>query len=233
MTSTRSRLTALGHYEAHESEFVRIGRVASRGFMIGAAIFSPATLQHENAFYRYLVLYILSISTVIHIAFNWEAVRRHFFLALVTIAMPSIVMVPYSEGSVQLLLGRLPILIMSMSLFVEFFEEYSRRFTPNTRHWGRAPDPRLLQLDADSEAEGEPVPLTPGRHDELLAHMNGGERDQYRAPSQVSSEISLSTVGSGRLPSSCDTRIRAFWCDALVEGHERRRENEEREDQAD
>ncbi|KAI0842918.1 hypothetical protein F5Y06DRAFT_76672 [Hypoxylon sp. FL0890] len=230
MTSTRSHLTALGHHEAQEPKFVRIGRVPSRGFMIGAAIFFPATLHLDNAFYRYLVLCTFSISTIIHIACNWEAVRRYFFLALVTIAMPSVVTLPFSEGSVPLLLGRLPILIMLMGLFIE---EYSRRFMPNSRNWERAPDPRLSPSAADYKAGGEYILLPPGLHDELVVHMYGGERDQYRAPSQVSSEISLSTVGSGRLPSSCDTMTRAFWCNELVEDHKHRGEHEDRGSQTD
>ncbi|OTA86771.1 hypothetical protein M434DRAFT_147732 [Hypoxylon sp. CO27-5] len=231
MASTRNHSMTLGHPEAHEAHgpiFEHIRRVPIRGIMIGAALFFPAAIQYEHSFYQYLALCIFFISTVFHIAFNWKVVRRYFFLALVTIAMFSIVTLPCPLGSVPLLLGRLPILVMLMSLFIE---ECYRCFIPNSRHWERAPDQRLLPTDANSEAEGEPVPLTPRGREELLVHMNGGERIQYSASSQVSSDISLSNVGPGRLPPSCDTIIRPFWYGEEVEDHERRREHEERKSQ--
>ncbi|KAI0102320.1 hypothetical protein F4776DRAFT_493019 [Hypoxylon sp. NC0597] len=231
MASTRNPSTTLGHqiaHEPHELEFGRIRRVLVQGIMIGGALFFPAALQYEDTFYQYLALCIFFISTVFHIALNWKVVSRYFLLALVTIAMLfSIVTLPYSEGSIPLLLGGLSILVMLMGLFIE---EYFRCFAPNSRYWERAPDHQLLPTDAGSDAE-KPVPLTPGRRDELLVHMNGGEKNQYSASSQVSSEISLSNIGSGRLPSSCDTMTRAFWHDDEIEDRKRGREDEERESQ--
>lgn len=54
--------------------------------------------------------------------------------------------------------------------------------------------------------------------------MNGGELEPYQAPSQISSDISLS-AGHGKLPSSCDSMMRSFWPDELVQEGEIRKEN--------
>lgn len=46
----------------------------------------------------------------------------------------------------------------------------------------------------------------------------------YQAPSQMSSDISLSD-GHGKLPSSCDSMTRSFWPDKLAQEGEVREES--------
>ncbi|KAI1106646.1 hypothetical protein F4804DRAFT_330063 [Jackrogersella minutella] len=164
-------------------------RVLSRGIMVGAAFILSAFAQYEDAFYQNLIFFIFAISTSTHIILNWEAFKRYFFLALITVFVPTLVTLPYPQGSMSSLLHRLPILIMTMNLLIE---EYYRRFTDN-RHWerDRIPDPGLVPPDAESEVEEYPIIPMSGQSDELLVYMNGGEREQYQAPSQVSSDISL------------------------------------------
>ncbi|OTA69300.1 hypothetical protein K449DRAFT_428740 [Hypoxylon sp. EC38] len=226
MASTRNHSMTLGHREAHEAHgpiIGRIRRVPVRGIMIGAALFFPAALQHEHSFYQYLALCIFSISTVFHIAFNWK---------IILLLSPGYDCYVFNRHTT--LFGLRPYIVQRGEILTSISHvELLRCFIPNNRHWERAPDQRLLPTYADSEAEGEPIPLTPRGRDELLVHMNGGERIQYSASSQVSSDISLSNVGPGRLPSSCDTIIRPFWYGEEVEDHERRREHEERKSQTE
>ncbi|KAI0848962.1 hypothetical protein F5Y00DRAFT_262119 [Daldinia vernicosa] len=183
-------------------------RMLSGGIMVGAAMLLPA-FQHEEAFYRYLILWLFGISTFVHNALIWEAVVNYFFLALVMIVAVIFIMIPHSDVSASFLLGRVPLLISLMSLFVE---DCSRRFNQNNRHRKKAQDPKLVPPGADSDMDGRSFFML-GHRDELFSHMNGGEIRQYNASSQHSSDISLSNLGPGRLPSSCDTMIRDFWRD--------------------
>ncbi|KAI0382073.1 hypothetical protein F5Y04DRAFT_57427 [Hypomontagnella monticulosa] len=204
MTSMRSSM-ALGRPGANSTRLSSASRVLSRGTMIGTSILAPA-FRHEDAFYRYLNLCIFAISTLVHNALNWEAVIRYFFLALVTVALSILLTLPYDSMSVSFLLDRGPILIMLMSVLIE---EYSSRFTPNIRPRRGAPTSELVLTDTDFDGVQYWLSSMPNR-DELLAHMNGGERERYHTASQVSSDISLST-SPGTLPSSCDSIIRSFW----------------------
>lgn len=188
--------------------------------MIGAALLLPA-IQHENTFYRNLTWCIFWIATFIHNALNWQAVVRHYYLALVATIGPILFMLPYSEVSLYSVLDRFPTLIMTMSLFIE---EYSRHDMPRENQWERAPSPRRAPLDG-LEFGRRSVVLISGQREELLVHMKGGEGEQYHPPSQASSDISLSAV-SGRLPSSCDTKVRNFWPE-LEQEHDSRMKNEE------
>ncbi|KAI1653027.1 hypothetical protein F4813DRAFT_394058 [Daldinia decipiens] len=185
-------------------------RVVSGGIMVGAAMLLPA-FQHEEAFYRYLILWLFGISTLVHNALIWEAVVNYFFLALATIVAVIFVTTPHSNVSVSFLLGRVPLLIALMSLFVE---DCSRRFNQNSRYRKKAQDPKLIPPGAESDVDGHSFFML-GPHDELFSHMNGGGMRQYNASSQHSSEISLSNLGPGRLPSSCDSMIRDFWREDL------------------
>ncbi|KAI1642412.1 uncharacterized protein F4817DRAFT_352921 [Daldinia loculata] len=192
-----------------EARFDR-ARVLSGGIMVGAAMLLPA-FQHEEAFYRYLILWLFGISTLVHNALIWEAVVNYFFLALATTVAVIFITIPHSNVSVSFLLGRAPLLIALMSLFVD---DCSRRFNQNSHHRKKARDPKLIPPGAESDVDGHSFFML-GPHDELFSHMNGGEMRQYNAPSQHSSEISLSNLGPGRLPSSCGSMIRDFWRDDL------------------
>ncbi|KAI1802480.1 hypothetical protein F4811DRAFT_554839 [Daldinia bambusicola] len=180
--------------------------------MVGAAMFLPVlpAIQYEDDFYRYLLFLLFGASTIVHNALIWKAVVDYFSLALVTTIGVILITLLHSGVSVSLLLGRIPLLIASMSLFVE---ECSRRFGPNSRERKKAPDPKLIPPDAGVDVDEQPAFLTLSHHSELLSHMYGGETRQYNASSQHSSEISLSNVGPGRLPSSCGSMVRIFWRD--------------------
>ncbi|KAI1465712.1 uncharacterized protein F4812DRAFT_109123 [Daldinia caldariorum] len=204
-------------------------RVLSGGIMVGTAMFLPVlpAIQYEDDVYRYLLFLLFGASTIVHNALIWEAVVDYFFLALVTTIGVILITLLHSGVSVSFLLGRVPLLIASMSLFVE---ECSRRFGPNSRQRKKAPDPKLIPPDAGVVMDEQPVFLTLSHHSELLSHMYGGETRQYNASSQHSSEISLSNVGPGRLPSSCDSMVRIFWRDE-PEGIARFKRGEERDDE--
>ncbi|KAI1394231.1 uncharacterized protein F4822DRAFT_42168 [Hypoxylon trugodes] len=220
MDSVRDFLAALGHYYGvHEANLRRVGTDVSRGLMTGAAIALSVFIHHENTFYQSLAFYIFAVSLILFNVLNREAVMRHFYLALVTVVVPALITLPRFEISVSFLLGRVPILLMAMSLLVE---EYSRRFVLNSHHWERAPD---VPPDAIPADEHGGFRMYTGNGDELFAHMNGGERYQYHAQS---SDISLSTR-TGRLPSSADTIIHSFWNGELDPTREYREENKEQE----
>lgn len=97
-------------------------------------------------------------------------------------------------------------------------------------------DRLLRHLMSDSRFEPPDVDPEPNedlnihiydRNDDsdLFAYMDGGEIADYHTPSQTSSDISLSNVGSGKLPSSCDTMTRTFWPDDLDQTYEYEEEN--------
>ncbi|KAI2465076.1 hypothetical protein F4781DRAFT_435808 [Annulohypoxylon bovei var. microspora] len=143
MESVRSLLMTPGHVESHETKFERIGRVLSRGFMIGAAILQPVFAQYEHTFYKLLHL---------------------------------------------------------------------------------TPDSRFIPPDGGSEVDEHSIHML-GIVDEYFAHMDGGQGEQYHTPSQVSSDISLSNAGPGRLPPSCDTMTRTFWPDNIDQNRECRKDD--------
>ncbi|KAI8965883.1 hypothetical protein F5Y11DRAFT_259811 [Daldinia sp. FL1419] len=203
-------------------------KVLSKGIMVGAAMFLPV-FQHEDPLYRYLILWLFGISTFVHNALIWEAVVDYFFMALVVIVTVILITIPRSNISIYFLLGRIPLLIALMSLFVE---ECSRRFNQNGRRRRKAPDPKLIPPDDEVDMDKHPVLSMLNDRGELLSHMTGGEMGQYTAPSQHSSEISLSNIGPGRLPSSCGSMVRNFWHDeseSLLE-YKRGEELEDRND---
>ncbi|KAI1765333.1 hypothetical protein GGR53DRAFT_465522 [Hypoxylon sp. FL1150] len=112
---------------------------------------------------------------------------------------------------------------MWMSLFIE---EYSRLVTLHSTHWERAPSPRQILPVVSSEVNSHAFVLPMrSRQDELLIYTNGGE-EQYSAPSQTSSDISLTTSAPGRLPSSADTMVRAFWSELDQDPGDRRQNDE-------
>lgn len=137
-------------------------------------------------------------------------------------------MLPHSDITVLFLLDRSPILIMLISVFIEEYSrlvnyprsrtdlkekrctKYLSRFTPNIPYQRRALATELGLTDTDFDGVGHWFSSMPNNRDEFLAHMNGGEREPYRVPSQVSSDISLPN-SPGTLPSSCDSIIRSFW----------------------
>ncbi|KAI1376256.1 hypothetical protein F4677DRAFT_86294 [Hypoxylon crocopeplum] len=222
MASTRSGSITHDRFEAYETKFEHGSRVLSRGLMIGAGMFL-SVIDRENKIYRYL-LYIFGTSLFIHNALNWEAVKRYFTPVLAMTSALVLVTLPYSDGSVSRLLDRVPIYIMLMSLFIE---ELSRHLKSYSRHWERAPNPRQASLNADLKPYEQLAAFIPPRREELFDHMEGGEENGYHVPSQVSSDISLPTLGCGRLPSSCDSMTRSFWPNEAVPGHEPREENDE------
>ncbi|KAI2633706.1 hypothetical protein GGS26DRAFT_58308 [Hypomontagnella submonticulosa] len=205
MTSMHSSMV-LGRLRGYESRLISASRVLSRGILIGTSLIASA-FRHEDAFYRHLNLCTFAISALVYNALNWEAVVRYLFLALVTVALPILLMLPHSDITVLFLLDRSPILIMLISVFIE---EYSSRFTPNIPYQRRALATELGLTDTDFDGVGHWFSSMPNNRDEFLAHMNGGEREPYRVPSQVSSDISLPN-SPGTLPSSCDSIIRSFW----------------------
>ncbi|OTB02329.1 hypothetical protein M426DRAFT_198751 [Hypoxylon sp. CI-4A] len=210
---------------AHETNLEYMLKVFPRGIMIGSAAILGAIVPYEDLIYRYLALGIFATSTIIHCALNWKAIARHFLLALVTTVIPGLVMAP--EFSISFLLGRVPILIMLMIMVAEY---YSRIPMLDDNLWIRAPDARLIPPDAYSDMDKQPRILMLRRDEELFRHMNGGDEEQYHAPSQVSSEISLSVEEDGILPSSCDTMIRNnFWPNGQFKTHG---DNDAQEDQA-
>ncbi|KAI0116973.1 hypothetical protein F4814DRAFT_459216 [Daldinia grandis] len=203
-------------------------RVLSGGIMVGAAMLLPA-FQHEEPFYQYLILCLFGISTFVHNTLIWEAVVNYFFLALATTVAVIFITIPHSSVSVSFLLGRTPLLISLMSLFVE---NCSRRFNQNSRYRKKAHDLKLIPPGVESDTDGRSLHVL-GHHDELFSYMNGGEMRQYNVLSQHSSEISLSNLGPGRLPSSCDSMIRDFWRDesgSLSECKKEERQGEKRPD---
>ncbi|KAI0898646.1 hypothetical protein F4806DRAFT_368334 [Annulohypoxylon nitens] len=88
-------------------------------------------------------------------------------------------------------------------------------------------DARFEPPDANPEPDEDLNIHIHDRNDEsdLFAYMDGGGIADYHTPSQASSDISLSNVGSGKLPSSCDTMTRTFWPDGLDQNHEYEEEN--------
>ncbi|KAI1461747.1 hypothetical protein F4805DRAFT_413219 [Annulohypoxylon moriforme] len=196
MPDIRSLVLVWTWFAIAETKLEPMLRVASRGSMIGAAILISAIAQYENSFYRLLVSCVFMVGTFVHVLLNWQAVKRYFFLALIGIMLPGLITLPYSKASIPLLFDRLPILIMLMGLFIEEFSRLLRCLMP---------DPRLVPPDVVSKPDEDSVPPILGHDKDLFAHMDGGEMEQYNTPSQASSDISLSNVGPGKLPSSCDT----------------------------
>ncbi|KAI1090737.1 hypothetical protein F5B19DRAFT_305703 [Rostrohypoxylon terebratum] len=206
----------LNRFELNESKLEHIARVLSRGIMIGAAIFLPAVVRYENIIFRLLVFCLFTIATSAHIAFNWAAVKRYYFFALVIVILPVSVMLPYSQTSIYLLLDRVPILIAVTGLCIEEFSRLLRLLMA---------DSRFEPPDVNPEPNEDLNIHILDRNDDLFVHMDGGENAEYNTPSHSSSDISLSNVGSGRLPSSCDTMTRMFWSDHLDANHEHEEDN--------
>ncbi|KAI0890724.1 uncharacterized protein GGS22DRAFT_17701 [Annulohypoxylon maeteangense] len=221
MADTRSLMFVWEWLAATDTKLGHLCRVLSRGFMIGTAILLPVVTQYENSFYRFLVSCIFMVATFAHFAFNWEGVKRYALFALATMFLSGLATVPFSKASVPLLLDRLPILIMMTGLWIEEIPRLFKRLMT---------DPRFVPPDVGSEPDRDPVLPTLDHDKELFAHMDGAEREQFNTLSQVSSDISLSHVGSGKLPSSCDTMTRAFWPD-LLDRSDKRRESDGDEDE--
>ncbi|KAI1082966.1 hypothetical protein F5B20DRAFT_490983 [Whalleya microplaca] len=226
--------------EAYKANFDDTARILSGGGMIGSAILFPV-IRHDSFFYQYLTMYIFGISTLIYNALNWRAVMRYYFLALVTVLVPVIIVVPYGDASTfSFPLERMPLLVMLWSLAIDEYARLAGRplgseevpMAPSlagTPAYNASDGLRWRRMSVRSLSEwgDRSFPLLPDQRDALLMHMQGAEREFSHPSSQEPSDISLSSALAEAVPSSYDSMTRSFWHDEFTTMSQTRNASEE------
>ncbi|KAI2615637.1 hypothetical protein GGR54DRAFT_260311 [Hypoxylon sp. NC1633] len=208
MTSTGDSLRMAGGVEADEANPEYATRVFSGGIMIGAALFL-LVLTWDNSSYRDLSLWIFVTSTFVYNVLQWEAVVKYFNLALLAVTVFVLVALLLGfEISAIGLLRLVPVCIASTSFLIG---DFSRCRIRHNRYRERTPSAGPVPSDVNPKLYGTPFHSVQSDRNELVIHMNGGVDNSYHEPSQGSSEMSLSSVESGSLPSSLDSNTRGFF----------------------